>query len=63
MKCLMIIGLSLSLAGTIIVGFIAQNGIPKRGEKIKAPDGKITYFGWGLMVIGFAAQIIATVLA
>ena len=61
MKCLMITGLVFSIFGTVITGFIAQGGVPKSGEIIKAPNRKLIFFGWSLLLLGFVAQLIATV--
>lgn len=58
MKCLMIVGLVLSIIGTIIVGF----GIPKPGQIIKARKAKLLYIGWACIGLGFVGQLIATIL-
>ena len=63
MNLCMIIGLVFSIIGTILTGFIASNGIPRKGEQIKAPKCKTSYVGRGLILLGFILQIISTVLS
>ena len=57
MRVLMAIGLILSIVGSIIVGF----NVPKPGDKIMAPNRKRQYTGWIIMILGFCAQLIATI--
>jgi hypothetical protein len=63
LKMLTIIGLSLSLIGSVLVGFVGARGIPKAETAIRAPRYKVTLTGWGLIILGVALQIILVCLS
>lgn len=50
-------GLVASIAGTYMAGPLA-NGIPVRGDKIKAPQKWWSVSGWLLIMLGFLASAI-----
>ena len=59
MKWLNVIGLGLSFVGSIMTGLIAQRGIPKKGQLIKAPRLKVSVCGWILIALGFLVSLVA----
>lgn len=61
MKLVNIVGLTFSVIGSILVGLIAQEGIPKQGEMIKAPKFKLTKAGWILVILGFILSLIVAI--
>lgn len=63
LKWINIIGLSLSVFGSILVGLIAQGGVPKKGDPIKAPKYKTTYCGWIFIILGFLISLIVAILS
>ncbi len=62
MKWIIAAGLALSIIGTILTGFIATGGIPKKGDYIRAPKRIPMYLGWALILLGFVLQLLGTVL-
>ena len=62
MKWIIAAGLLLSIIGTILTGFVATGGIPKKGDPITAPKKGTSYVGWALILLGFVLQLIGTVL-
>lgn len=61
LKLLNITGLSFSTFGSILVGFISQKGIPKKGEPIRAPKYRVAIAGWILIIFGFILSLIAAI--
>jgi hypothetical protein len=62
-KVLYISGMSISIIGTILVGFVAPGGIPKRGDPINAPKRKISFAGWVTILLGFILMLISAILS
>ncbi len=59
---LSISGLIFNIAGTILVGFVSQGGIPKKKQPIKAPKRGVAYLGWGFVLVGFSLQFLGLIL-
>ena len=59
---LSISGLFFNIAGTILVGFVSQGGIPKKGQRIKAPKWRVAFLGWGAVLVGFFLQLLGLIL-
>ena len=62
MKWLMALGLTISIIGTVMAGFIAPRGIPRKGTRIDAPMEKLSYVGWSLILLGFILQLVSTII-
>lgn len=58
-KIVLLIGLILSIVGSILTGLIAKGGIPKRGDIIKADQMQCAAIGWIFMIAGFVMQAVA----
>lgn len=63
LKYLGILGAFSSFVGTILVGFVAQGGIPRKGQMIKAPNYTNSVIGWGLIALGFLLALIKELLS
>lgn len=63
MKLLTVLGLLLSTIGSVMVGLIANRGIPKKGDIIKAPNVNISFWGWLLIIFGFLFQLISILIS
>jgi len=61
-KTLGLAGPIVSFVGTVIVGLYATRGIPKKGDKIRAPKAGWTKLGWVLIGLGFFISIIKEML-
>lgn len=56
-----LIGLAMNFLGTLLQGIVANKGIPKAGEVIKAPNYTYSICGWCLLSIGFLISMIGVV--
>jgi len=57
------IGQIIAFIGTILVGFVAQGGIPKRGDIIMAPNKNITYLGWIFISSGLLISLLLSIIS
>ena len=62
MNLLTIVGLSITILGTIFVGLIAKGGISRRGETISVGKYRIALLGWALIIIGFIITLISEII-
>ena len=62
-KIVSVIGLIRKIIGTLLQGIVANRGIPREGEVIKAPNYKCSIWGWGLLCVGFLVSIVGILIS